>query len=945
MGRIERTAAYYTDRELQKKYNLPVKKGKRTLSVYERLRNRIRREFPKKKLIGDISINDEEFNLLVEYLQIFYRYIQLFDWEICTDQLICVTMVQIGIRYYDGGYWSHFGKLLNNENWNVNRQAIMGKVCVETFKAYGKFVNDENDRINTILMHGFVANKYVSNLLDFLFAYYRIDLERDLSRNDRDTMRELIKSIQNKDNSNRTYKLIQQTSDAVRANPRGGNVRLRWLLRLIDASFWDEYIHVNSENRLVHAFTEWAAKSKDFGKIREGRGVKQRAYSSPYLYFDISKGSFSVRLPAQIIRSADVSTWSCIIGKREVKKSVEAYESVLAYKTESTLISIDGRELFECMVFNLSYAENLKRFTLSSERVRFFTKDGYSINVTSLKKGEFYAFSRKEDIIESTAVIECRPFMGLKFYYLSVENGDIIKLPGEMAVSVGKKVEEGLLKSGRLNDIYVGFDALPIYNKVPSVLIKTKSSSLHGTAIFINDIKYRLLDKCSITEIELEDGSYERGYWFSLEDIGCKKNGMYSIEIDVPNDRSIRKWRFALISGLEFQFDNTAPYIFSAKGTIFLNAPKATVIPVSANIEPDKEIGYFNFNIMPNVNIISFKVNDIVVSVIVPQLEYSFDCLTWYTQQYAAIWHADLPRKLWVRYPASRISLEMDNGEVTDQEMIEVYDKRVSDNIFECDLTRFRSWINHNRMKNTIIISILGRTIPFVDIIGCSYVVNCYLEANPQSNQFSVSCNIIGKGNYYLDLYYSKSIVVEKVPIVEGRAIIERYIHSGKYYVEIFESDDANDFEFDDIEYISIHKTSTDIVNPHDLSGKRIVLLSIMKNENDIFKMSLSHNYKIKLLEQLEDDEYRYKGVLSDSSVPQKQIDVVFEILDFNRLRYALISWIEPDYGDEVEFLYDNYNKVLVCEEETGLRSAESYRRYNCIFTDEYLYEFTFTIV
>ena len=192
-------------------------------------------------------------------------------------------MVQIGIRYYDGGYWPHFAKLLDEPNWNINRQAVMGKVCIAALHEYKKFVNDENDRINTILMHGFVANRYFDNLIDFLFAYYRIDLERDLSRNDRDTMRELLSSMKRKDNSNRTYKLVQQTSDAVTANPLGSNIRLRWLLGLIDASFWGEDIKINPDNRLSRMFGEWTSKSKDFTASRGTRGEKQRIYSSPHL--------------------------------------------------------------------------------------------------------------------------------------------------------------------------------------------------------------------------------------------------------------------------------------------------------------------------------------------------------------------------------------------------------------------------------------------------------------------------------------------------------------------------------------------------------------------------------------------------------------------------------------------------------------------------------------
>ena len=55
-------------------------------------------------------------------------------------------MVQVGIRYYDGGYWPHFAKVLDSRYWSVNRQSVMGKICIETLKEYNKCILDENDR-------------------------------------------------------------------------------------------------------------------------------------------------------------------------------------------------------------------------------------------------------------------------------------------------------------------------------------------------------------------------------------------------------------------------------------------------------------------------------------------------------------------------------------------------------------------------------------------------------------------------------------------------------------------------------------------------------------------------------------------------------------------------------------------------------------------------------
>ena len=941
MGTKKRTAQTYADAEISKQYsNGAVYRNGRVYSAFDRLKKRILREFPKKRLVGDIVINDEEFEILTEYLRLFYKYLRTFNWEICTDPLICVEMVQIGIRYYDGAYWPHFKHVLDNSTWNVTRQAIMGKVCVETLKAYGKYVPDENDRINAILLHGFVSNKYASNLMDFLYAYYRIDLERDLSRNDREMMRELIRSMQNKDNSNRTYKLVQQTSDAVSCNPRGCNIRLRWLLRLIDASFWEEEVRINPSNRLSRLFSEWAEQSTDLQRSRGRSGTRQKVFSFPHIVFDSEQGQFHLLLPSQLVRTDESVMWKCTIGDKERTIAVEAFESVLAYKTEVVKLPIPAGKVFEKISLSLEFGESTKRFVIPEERVRFFSKDGVSVALTSLKTGDYYAFSKEANAISSTALIESRRHEGLWFYYFSFEEGDIVKTIDAKAVSIGKKAEEGLLSRGIIRDAYEANGHLPIYSKTPSVLIKMSKSKLAGTAISINGNKFRLQDACELTEIALEDGTDNTGFWFKTSEIGCNTDGIYAISIDVPNDRSIREWQFVLLNGFDYSFDDRAPYIFESRGTIGITTERqASISPNSTGIEEDKESGFYNFGISSQLRTLEFSIGSIPVLIKVPQFEYSFDNVDWHTQKHSEIWHADLPRKLWIRMPVGRLSLELDNGEVNDEELRETFDKKSSEDLFECDITRFRSWINHEKIRNVILLEAFGKTTPFLEIISRSYVVGCLPEADFENHQIVIQFDIIGRSDYYVDLKYGREVIAEKVPLIGMQTAIPTAIHSGNYIIEVFESEPSDDFGFDDLYYSSIYREVTEIVNPRDLSGKSIEVLSIMRNEHDLFKMQLKHHYIIRGLKPLDEEGYQYEGQFYDRMWPNVSVPVVLELLEFEKLRYALINWIDKEYGEETEFLYDSYEKVLVCEEKHGLRSAERYRRYDCIFTDDFLYE------
>lgn len=943
MAVMQSAASVLANRELEKKYKLPdSKNGKHVMSVYERLRNRIYREVKRKKLIGDIAISDEEFAILIEYLKSFYHYLRLFHWEECSDLLVCVAMVQIGIRYYDGGYWPHFAKLLDEPSWNINRQAVMGKVCIAALHEYKKFVNDENDRINTILMHGFVANRYFDNLIDFLFAYYRIDLERDLSRNDRDTMRELLSSMKRKDNSNRTYKLVQQTSDAVTANPLGSNIRLRWLLGLIDASFWGEDIKINPDNRLSRMFGEWTSKSKDFTASRGTRGEKQRIYSSPHLMFDINKGTFAVRLPSQIVRSTDYLFWNVALDGRNEHLSVEAFESVLAYKTEPLILPIRSSELFGKMSFELTYFENSKRFSLPKEEIRFFTKDGYSVAPTSLKPGEYYAFSPKNVCVESTALVESQNFVGLKFYYFTFEDGDLLRLPNGTAVCIGKRVEEGLITHGVLNEV-TSANGHAVFNAIPSVLIKMKESALSGTAVTINGTKYRLLDKCTPVLVELDEGKHEKGFWFSLESLGVTENGDYELDVDVPNDRSIRRWNFTLIKHLQYQFDDQAPYVFTAKGSLLFHGCESAIKCLTPGVAYDKEDKSFNFAVSSENRNLEFSIGNIRFIILVPMLEYSFDNSTWNTQQHEAIWHADFPTKIWLRYPASKIKFEMDGVNYGEEETAEVFTRRISDGIFECDLTRFKSWIDNEHIRNRLILHCASEPIDFLDIIARSYVVSGVIEADTDRNKLFLKCDIIGRGEYYVDVYCGSDLIAEKIFLQDGQAELEGRVRSGKYRMEVFETEADEDSWFDEVTYKSIYKIGIEVVNPHDLTGKSLELTTAMKDEKDLFKLQFEKKYLIKELSILDEtDEYRYRGQLIELGSSRTIADVVVEFFNLNQLRYAMISWIDPEYGDELEFLYDYVSKQIVCEEQSGLSPSEKYRRYEPLYLDEYFFGVTF---
>ncbi len=60
--------------------------------------------------------------------------------------------MQIGIRHYDGNYWSNFARELNIIELKSHQQTWVGESFIFTLKSYNKLTLGINQKVNTILM-------------------------------------------------------------------------------------------------------------------------------------------------------------------------------------------------------------------------------------------------------------------------------------------------------------------------------------------------------------------------------------------------------------------------------------------------------------------------------------------------------------------------------------------------------------------------------------------------------------------------------------------------------------------------------------------------------------------------------------------------------------------------------------------------------------------------
>ena len=101
----------------------------RVLTPSEKLKKRIEKDIIVKKYIGDIHIDDDEYEIIKSEFRAKYR--QLVDSysHKLIDLLFVVALVQIGIRFYDGKYWLHVARELGQENLPTNRLWQLCQYC------------------------------------------------------------------------------------------------------------------------------------------------------------------------------------------------------------------------------------------------------------------------------------------------------------------------------------------------------------------------------------------------------------------------------------------------------------------------------------------------------------------------------------------------------------------------------------------------------------------------------------------------------------------------------------------------------------------------------------------------------------------------------------------------------------------------------------------------
>jgi hypothetical protein len=927
---------------------------KTVLTPIGRLQRRIDRNIRKATYLGDIAISEEEYTLL---LQTARKYLaRIFeDKENLVSPLVCVALVQIGIHCYLGGdYWGNLANELEIEPLTGSQQRAVGQLFVRTMKHFGKSILKEHEYVSNIMMHTYVCSHYASNYFDFLFRYYDLDLDRDLSRLNADEMSALIETIKEKSGADRSYLLAQQTCSAVLVNPRGARIRIRRHLQTIDRLFFDDDIVFTSRNRIYNYLFDWADSSDSFQSgiaSRKQGGRRERQFSSPYLSCDLSCRRFYIELPPQIVRLSEPKSvyWQIQTSHRVCNVPTELFSAITGYKTDKARVEIAADELLDKIRISVESESDgiLRTFPIAEQDVRFFNQDGIHIQARALQVGGAWAFSTPNNELNSTALLEAFIENGLRVSYLYFEYQDMLRLPRGKMIVIGKKtIEEGFVGKGQLEAAHVVLDdsRYHLYHDLPRLILKLPSHKAEGTLIILNSIRRKLLQWDTVA-FQLENTSNEVGYCVTLKKEDFPQNGLYEIIVDSPGEKN-KFWRFVYIEGLEAKFDD-APYVLKSRGSIAL--PDTLVLSYDRNVyRKDKDRNVFMFELKGDqrdaVFTLSLSNQSAELHFTIPALFWRFDDAEWNVGQPIEIWHRAFPSSIELSVPWHKVSVYLDEDDSVENESEEncveqkpaVVSYRQESRTFFCDTTIFKSYFAGEKIKRTVYIDFASEHIEFLKVITASYVSSCTMSGDYEANVISIQTDLIGGAQYFIDVLYGDLLLIEKALLQNGNYCGEVELMSGKYKVILYEFE-PNETGFGIPCLNEIASFESRLVNPYDMRGRTFEILYWYSQDNPSVRPLLGMQYFVKDLEYASSDDFRaYIGKMvvapKDSQYAKAAYPVHVDFFDLEHLTAVMITF--PEDALLNPFIWDTQRRILIKREDPRIKNPEKYRRFVMLDSD-----------
>ncbi len=845
----------------------------KVLSSREKFYKYIEKEFDRKILIGDIRIDDEGERHLKSYMMHNIQTVAYASGHITHPKVFAYGLVRVALKHYSiKTFWPYlrdeYGvKISANHQRAINEK--FKEIMVNAGKAYD---TESKNSIQNICMHAFVCNKCADQFFDYMFDFWRNDLDRSIENIQDDNGNNLF-DIMVEEIGDRVQDVTIHTAMALKYNPGGCKNRLRRLLRMIDNSYWHDASYSESKNRIIMLFEEWkkdpnSSYSKDLKKTasrrRGGRGEK--LLSKPTIVYS-DKMEFKILLPKQILRycsEEEYPTW--VINTRGKEYSIEPtlMQGTASLYTRETYLPISKDQLFdEYEIILKSDERQYYRRVIAAGDIRFFNSRNREIDIMDdyISKDVTSIFVHKDRCIQYlNGAFADRDDSNREFdlYLLNPAEGDILILPNDHALSVGRPLVEGIINSHIVGGAYVEFndDEYCITTKPDKLFFKAPKNKLNGTALKITkhgEQQYfgRVVDK-KYCEFKLDESLKDiYGYIIDLKEY-LHDDGLYDVEVNIPGV-SIRSFRLCLLQGFSFYFEG-APYIFKGFGRIVLPRGLNVVANDDWMTDFDKVILEFSLNedsremnkyVHDRRLHIPYRLKegniDLVFDIPVFYWKYDHDD-QWSIQRPLDTMAKSLPTNIYISTGAGISSVRMFVGGTDEWNGTEIplnYDK--NNRIYYFRSVDISAYLSRAHAYKSVFVIVDGKRERFFKVACRSDVRHKELTGDFENGRIMGFFDIFGNSEYMVTVKYGEETIEEDVPLVDGRFQVECEVHEGMYTINLYEIEE-DDSGFGSVSY-PLGSYKLNVVDIRNLAGRQLLLTGIKDVHRRFYDLNLKSNY------------------------------------------------------------------------------------------------------
>lgn len=859
------------------------------LTDAEKLYLRIEREFDKFLLLGDIVLSEEEDFLLKQYMTAeMKRLIAFSNWTPKRDKVFSLGLVRFAMKYYSQRTFWKYSQDEYCVKIDGNKQNIVHDVFRGIMRKYGKSYDDNlAQKIDNVNLHSFVTDKCATQLFDYLFAFWRIDLSRNIlnlyGEKGKDNFKILIDEIKS-NNDVSVQNVMKHTSMALALNEKSCKLRIRRILKLMDDCFWNQTQISSTGNRINELLRSWMNDSsgsflKEYNANIRKKGKKgELLLSRPTLRVDFKTGQFIIRMPRQILLNCTIEEYplwtvtadnGCCV--TEVPKLLQGQRLY----TEEVDISLPREFLFgKIRMVLASSTQKFCGYSFKLESFRFFNESGcYIENTNALSAGHLFCYSVDCHSPQVLSKETEKPIAidNMFVTHYQVEKGDIFCLPNDHAVQVGDKIKEGLCGGRYVDGVVAYFNDIcyPVYAKLPKIIFKATKKDIEGAGVIVNGAKsiIKVVDK-QYHEFKLEDTLDDiYAYAIDLSDY-VTNDGCYTVNISIPNNRSQNIYAFCYLRDFSYQFES-APYVFKESGSIRFDKKLKVEIDkdnwddlgncMRLTFAFDPESSEYCKKIHDNELYVNYECGQSIIQlrITLPIFQWKFAKHdNWSYRQPADLSRKKVPQYFYVRGPfnftdkdSCKVFVDSIDDIVSNDEA-EIYARPDKDvKCFCFNIANLKSWFTHDVVRRKVVITLNNKEYDLFDVLCRSIIKSHNLSGDFDNNVLYGYFDIVGDSTYCVDIKFREQFIAQELPIRNGQFKLETELRSDIYTVTAYEIEE-DDSGFDSYT-IPLGTFKQKLVNVYDLTDSIIYIKDIQDIHKKYKAFCTRVNYCIQQLERI----------------------------------------------------------------------------------------------